>query len=243
VRPDEPNTSAIDDRAIADVSSARSMSISVVIPVYRDTGALSRILDVTDFGDAQVIVAATPDDDAALAPLRAARPDITWIDAPRGRASQMNAGAAVAGGDWIVFLHADTRLPDRWRAAIAEAQRDPRQVFGCFRFALDSPRSMARLIEFGVRLRVACFGLPYGDQAIFVRRDVFDAIGGYAPLPIMEDVDLVRRLAVTGRLFAASYPAVTSARKWERDGWVRVTARHLRLIVQYFAGVAPERLK
>ena len=78
---------------------------------------------------------------------------------------------------------------------------------------------------------------------IFVRRDVFESLGGYADIPIMEDVDLVRRLRVTGRLRPASYRAVTSARRWERDGWVRVTARHLRLILLYFAGVSPERLK
>jgi rSAM/selenodomain-associated transferase 2 len=217
--------------------------ISVIVPVYRDTETLARLLASTDFGDAEVIVVSTDGDADSLAPLRAARADVRWMESARGRAVQMNAGASVAHGSWLLFLHADTRLPRDWPSAVADAARHPDVVFGCFRFALDSPRFIARTIELGVRLRVALFGLPYGDQAIFVRRAAFEAIGGYTVLPIMEDVDLVRRLAETGRLRRASKVAVTSARRWERLGWVRVTLQHLKLIVLYFLGVAPERLK
>jgi rSAM/selenodomain-associated transferase 2 len=214
---------------------------SVIIPVYRDVAALERTLASTDFSAAELIVSATRED-ASLAELRATRKDIVWIDAPRGRAIQMNAGAAFARGDWLVFLHADTRLPIGWSKAIEDASRDPRVAAGCFRFALDSESLMARLIELGVRARVAFLGLPYGDQAIFVRRAVFEAMGGYAHLTIMEDVDLVQRLRRRGRLFRSSKPALTSPRRWERDGWIGRSARHLLLIVLYFSGVSPERL-
>jgi rSAM/selenodomain-associated transferase 2 len=214
---------------------------SVIIPVYRDAVALARTLASTDFSGAGLIVSATAGDES-LAPLRLARPDIVWVDASQGRALQMNAGAAVATGDWLVFLHADTCLPPGWPHAIAIAHRDPRVVAGCFRFALDSRSPIARIIELGVRARVALLGLPYGDQAIFVRRDVFQAIGGYADLPIMEDVDLVRRLRGRGRLFRSPQPATTSARRWERDGWIRRTAMHLAMISLYFCGVPPNRL-
>jgi len=96
--------------------------ISVIIPVYRDAAALGRTLEAVDFTGVEVIVAATADD-LSLAPLRLAHPGLVWIDAPRGRARQMNAGAAVARGEWLVFLHADTRLPSGWPAAIHEASR------------------------------------------------------------------------------------------------------------------------
>jgi rSAM/selenodomain-associated transferase 2 len=214
---------------------------SVIIPVYRDAVALARTLASTDFSRAALIVSATTGDES-LASLRLARPDIVWVDAPRGRARQMNAGAAVATGDWLVFLHADTCLPPGWADAIAVAHRDPRVAAGCFRFALDSRSPIARIIELGVRARVALLGLPYGDQAIFVRRDVFRAIGGYADLPIMEDVDLVRRLRRRGRLFRSPQPATTSAQRWERDGWIRRTAMHLAMISLYFCGISPNRL-
>jgi rSAM/selenodomain-associated transferase 2 len=216
---------------------------SVIIPVYRDTETVARLLASTDFGDAEVIVVSTDADADSLAPLRAAHTDVRWVASARGRAVQMNAGAAVATGSWLLFLHADTRLPRDWPSAVVDAARHPGVTFGCFRFALDSRRLMARTIELGVRLRVALFDLPYGDQAIFVRRAAFEAIGGYAVLPIMEDVDLVRRLGETGRLWRASNVAVTSARRWERLGWVRVTVQHVKLIVLYFLGVTPERLK
>jgi rSAM/selenodomain-associated transferase 2 len=217
------------------------LRISIIIPVYRDADALARSLNATDFGDAEVIVAAAGGD-ASLSTLRAARPDLVWITAPRGRARQMNLGASIARGEWLVFLHADTRLTPGWRGAVNRAQTDARVSLGCFRFALDSPAAAARVIELGVRLRVWLLGLPYGDQALFVRREVFVRLGGYRDLPIMEDVDLVRRLRVTGRLYAASEEAVTSARRWEEDGWLRRTARHLSLIVRYFAGIHPDRL-
>jgi rSAM/selenodomain-associated transferase 2 len=189
-----------------------------------------------------VIVVATRDDAESLAALHAQRPDIHWIEATRGRARQMNAGAAAARGRWLLFLHADTRLPSNWRDAIDAADADPRVTLGCFRFALDSPSLFARAIECGVRIRVAAFGLPYGDQALFVRRELFNQIGGYADVPIMEDVDLVQRLRKRGRLFCAANPAVTSARKWEQEGWIRRTVRHLRLITLYLLGVTPDRL-
>lgn len=218
-----------------------SASITVVIPVYHDAAALERTLAATDFSGADIVVASAADDDIC-ASLCLAHPDIVCVTAARGRARQMNAAAAVARGRWLLFLHADTRLPRGWTGEVLAADRDPRVNAGCFRFALDSRGWFARAIELGVRTRVALLGLPYGDQALFVRRDAFDALQGYADLPIMEDVDLIRRLRRRGRLFRSALPAVTSARRWERDGWVTRTCRHLALILLYFCGVPPARL-
>jgi rSAM/selenodomain-associated transferase 2 len=188
-----------------------------------------------------VLVAATAEEDAALAPLRAAHPEVVWIVAPRGRATQMNAAAAASTGDWILFLHADTRLPSAWRQAIASAEAHA-VVAGCFRFALDAPGLAARAIAVGVRVRVALFALPYGDQALFVRRDVFRALGGYTALPIMEDVDLVRRLKAHGGMLRSPLRAITSARRWQRDGWLRRTMLNVVLIALFHAGVEPSVL-
>ena len=216
-------------------------SVTIIIPTYLDSDALRRTLDATDWRGAEVVVASTADD-ATIAPLRAAYPAIVWVECPRGRARQMNAGAAVSRADWLLFLHADTRLPPGWRAAIADADQRGHVAIGCFRFALDSGAWFARVIEAGVRVRVRLLGLPYGDQALFVRRSLFERAGGFAELPIMEDVDLVRRMRRAGALFRSPLPALTSARRWERDGWIRRTARHLMLISLYFCGVSPERL-
>jgi rSAM/selenodomain-associated transferase 2 len=216
------------------------VSISVIIPVYCDADALSRTLGATDWSGAEVIVAATADD-RSLTSVRSAYPEVAWRDAPRGRARQMNAGAARARGDWLLFLHADTRLPAAWRDAIDAAERSI-SAAGCYRFGLDSPSWCARIIERGVALRVSCLGLPYGDQGLFVRRACFEALGGFADLPIMEDVDFVRRVRRLGPLFRSPMRAVTSARRWERDGWIARTARHLGLIALYFCGVPPSRL-
>lgn len=217
-----------------------------MIPVYRDSDTLCRTLAafdaVRDACVTDVIVASTESDRESLTPLRDRWSTVGWLEAPRGRARQMNAGAAGARATWILFLHADTRLPPNWCDAIAAADADRRVSIGCFRFALDSASPCARVIEWGVRLRVALCALPYGDQALFVRRELFHQLGGYADVPIMEDVDLVRRCRRHGRLYRANAAAVTSARQWEKDGWIRRTAKHLRLIALYFLGVTPERL-
>ena len=144
-------------------------------------------------------------------------------------------------GRWLLFLHADTRLHERWFDALRQAE-SRRAVGGAFRFTLDSPRPAARLIERGVAWRTRWLGLPYGDQGLFVRRDAFEALEGYRPYPLMEDVDLVRRLRRRGSLLLSPLPVRTSARRWERDGWMRRSVRNLALVALYFAGVPPHRL-
>jgi rSAM/selenodomain-associated transferase 2 len=216
-------------------------SITVIIPVYRDSVALARTLGATDWSGAEVIVVSAVGDET-IAPVRDAHPDLAWLEATRGRARQMNVGAAAACSEWLLFLHADTRLPFGWRKAIDEADRRGDCAIGCFRFALDSSSWFARAIEVGVRVRVALLGLPYGDQALFVRRPRFCAAGGFAEMPIMEDVDFVRRMRRQGALFCSHLHATTSARRWEHDGWILRTVRHLALISLYFCGVSPDRL-
>lgn len=218
------------------------MFASIIIPVWRDAAVLEEALEGLPPGpDAEVIVAPVLGDEGELERLRATRPDLRWTPGPRGRAVQMNAGAAAARGRWLLFLHADSRLPANWIDVLRAADREG-AVGGSFRFALEGAGWQPRVMERAVRLRVRLLGLPYGDQALFARRDVFEALGGYRDLPLMEDVDLVRRLKTTGRLHHSTEPVVTSARRWHREGWPTRSFSNIRLATRFFLGASPARL-
>ena len=216
-------------------------SVTVIIPVLRDGPQLARLLArLPDRARCEVVVADGDAGDAAVGDLRRRR-DVVWVDSAPGRGRQMNAGAARARGAWLLFLHADALPAAGWldeigRAAAAGA------VGGCFRLRIDARRWQARVIEAGVRARVRWCGIVYGDQGIFVRRDLFRRLGGYRPLPVMEDADLVRRMRSRGRFRRSALAVTVSARRWERDGWWRRTAANLRILALYLAGRAPDRL-
>ena len=220
--------------------------VTLVIPVLHDTAALGSLLPALPIDpELQIIVVDGGETgDQATAALRERYPDVEWVRSNPGRGAQMNRGASQARGRWLLFLHADTHLGCGWIDVIRRVDEELRVVGGCFRFALDSPAHWARWIEWGVRIRVHLFDLPYGDQALFVRRAVFDELEGYRDLPLMEDVDFVRRLRRRGgRLEHADVPALTSARRWERDGWLRRTLENSLLLMLFLAGCPPERLR
>jgi GT2 family glycosyltransferase len=152
----------------------------------------------------------------------------------------MNVGAAAATGEWLLFLHADSSLPPGWRPAIADLDREV--IGGWFRFALDDGAWQARVIERLTAWRVKHFRLPYGDQGVLVRRRTFEALGGFRELPLMEDVEFVRRLVRAGRVVELPMPLRTSARRWRRDGWFRRSTKNLVLVALYFIGVRPSFL-
>jgi rSAM/selenodomain-associated transferase 2 len=214
--------------------------VSVVIPVLNDTPAAAQLLPQVPPDPAVELIVVDGGNDTGLAEVLAERPDVRLVRTMPGRGRQMNAGAAMAAGEWLLFLHADSRLPAGWRQAIATVAPDV--IGGWFRFALDDPAWQARVIERLVGWRVRQLRLPYGDQGIFVRRDVFERLGGFADLPLMEDVEFVRRVTTAGPLREAPLPLATSARRWRRDGWFRRSARNVVLVALYFAGVSPARL-
>lgn len=154
-----------------------------------------------------------------------------------GRGGQLAAGIAAARHPWLLLLHADTRLEPGWRQAVERYMAEPGRA-GYFRFALDSQQWRARLLQRAVALRCRLFALPYGDQGLLIHRDLLRAVGGMRALPLMEDVDLVRRLG-RRRLVGLEAAAVTSAARWEREGWTRRSMRNLLCLLLYRLGVAP----
>lgn len=154
----------------------------------------------------------------------------------------MNAGASVASGDVLLFLHADTLLPENWEEKLLSAMSDEGVVGGAFTLSIDSARLFHKIIAAAANIRSRVTGIHYGDQGIFVKRSVFDKIGGFKDIPIMEDVDLMRRLKKVGTVVMLKDKVATSARRWDKEGAVHATIRNWLLITLYYMGVAPERL-
>jgi len=159
-----------------------------------------------------------------------------------GRARQQEAGWRASRGDAVLFLHADTRLPDGWAAAVRSALADPRVAVGAFRLRFE-PRSPAlAVIEWGARLRARALRLPYGDQALFAPRAALEAIGGIPPVPIFEDLDLVRALRRCGALALVPLDAVTSSRRYLQRGVARTWARNVLALAAWRLGLDRRRV-
>lgn len=217
--------------------------LSVVIPTWQAADTLGRTLASLAGGPAgEVVVADGGSGDATRA--IAMRAGARVIEAPRGRGTQLAAGAAAAAGDWLLFLHADTALGSDWGAAAAAFMADPgnRGRAAVFRFALDDPSPPARRLERMVAWRTRVFGLPYGDQGLLLARGFYRAVGSFAPIPLMEDVDLIRRIG-RRRLAVLDAAAVTSAARYRRDGYGRRGLRNIACLSLFFLGVDPRRIE
>ena len=165
------------------------------------------------------------------------------LSSERGRARQMNFGARRASGDVLLFLHADTRLPESALRDIDAALSDPRYLGGRFDVELPGGHWMFKMIGALINYRSRATKVGTGDQALFVRRDIFDLIGGYPDIPLMEDIVFYRALKGMGNIACLRSRVVTSARRWERDGVWRTILRMWMVKLCYFAGVSPSRLK
>ena len=219
------------------------MRLAVVIPALNEAANLSSLLPDLARGcpGAEIVVVdgGSRDDTAAVV---ARRPGPRLLASARGRALQMNHGARATGGDTLLFLHADTRLPDGAASAIERTLAEPGVVGGRFDVRFDNERPLFRVIAWFMNTRSRASGICTGDQAIFVRRADFEAVGGYPDIPLMEDIELSRRLKRRGRLRALRLRVTTSARKWEREGPLRTIGLMWALRFLHFCGVAPSRL-
>jgi rSAM/selenodomain-associated transferase 2 len=198
----------------AAIASARSADVIVVV----DGGSLDRTADRARAAGAQL------------------------ISSPRGRALQLEAGWRATGAEVVLFLHADTRLPQGWAGAVRAALAAPDVAGGAFRLRFDDRSLAMRVVEWGAQRRAVWAHLPYGDQALFARRSVLDAIGGIAPVPIGEDLDLVRALRRRGRLALLPLAVATSARRYRAHGPLRTWTRNVLALAAWRLGVDREKL-
>ena len=218
---------------------------SIIVPVLNEQGQINLFIDKIKNqgfdGHYEIIIV---DGDPLCVTINAIQnKNIICISSPRGRGRQMNAGAAVARGETLIFLHADTTLPDNALVKISRALQDRDYVGGAFDLKIDSDRLFLKYVSARASLRSRWNRIPYGDQAIFIRKKYFDQIGGYKEIPLMEDVDLMRRIKKDGKqIVILPDKVITSARRWESEGALYTTMRNQILVRLFYLGISPHRL-
>lgn len=217
------------------------MKLSIIVPALDEAAGIAATLEAlaalrADGHELIVVDGGSADATATIAAPLADK----VIQVPRGRARQMNAGAAIADGDALLFLHADTRLPEHAAQFVREALE--RRGWGRFDVRIEGKSRWLAIVGFCMNWRSRLTGIATGDQAIFMRRDVFARAGGFADIPLMEDVALSARLKAISRPACVAARVVTSGRRWERRGVLRTVLLMWRLRLAYFFGARPEDL-
>lgn len=225
-----------DDLPAAEAALAAGESISIIIPTLNEETHLPFLLEHLKRGCPHEIIIAdggSRDRTLEIAEIAGAR----IVHAAKGRAAQMNLGAATATGEFLLFLHADTLPPSDYPAVIRTILQTPGTSAGAFRFALSGELPTASLIERCVNLRCRLFQTPYGDQGLFLRRRIFRQVGRFPDWPVLEDLHLVRMLRRLGRVRTADEAARTSPRRWQQGGTVLTFLRHQLMLAAYHLGV------
>jgi rSAM/selenodomain-associated transferase 2 len=216
------------------------LSIGIVVPVFNEAailrGSLTRLQRLAHEEEVVVVDGGSSDGSAQIA----SEYFRTEAASAPNRGQQLNRGAACLLKDVLLFLHADSQLPSGFRSAIRQALRDPRVAGGCFRLTFDSPRLMLHFYSWFTRLPGRFF--HFGDQAFFVRREIFEKMGGYADLPFLEDVEFLRRLRRRGRFAVLPLPVITSARRFLKRGVVRQQLRNTAIVALFELGIPARRL-
>lgn len=219
-----------------------SRRISVIIPTLNEERTVRRAIQSAKKAgpDTEIIVvdAGSHDRTKAVAESTGAR----VIESPPPRSRQQNEGARAAGGSVLLFLHADTRLPRHYDRYVLDLLDDPTIVAGAFRLGIDGNAFSFRLVEFMANMRSRALQMPYGDQCLFVPRDLFYEVGGFPEIPIMDDFALVRRLQARGTIGIAPVASMTSPRRWRRLGVIRTTLINQFVVVSYLLGIPPEKI-
>lgn len=223
---------------------------SVIIPTRHNVSAFSRLLDSIAAQSAQIIISDSGFDIGLLGAglsvggnLALGREGRGWQLARGAEMANMLAQSKMCGGQdhWMLFLHADSHLVDGWKEVISAHINDHPEKAAYFRFRLDDGGLWPRFIECGVALRCAIFGLPYGDQGLLIRQDMYERLGGYPDWVLFEDVALIRALG-RKNLRALPCPLVTDASKYKNEGYMRRSLRNIVLLLKFLCGVSPKRL-
>ncbi len=229
------------------VLDAQRPPISIIVPTLNEATALERWGNkatpcgyLREIAPIELIVVdgGSEDDTIALAKNLGA----TVITSEPGRATQMNQGAAIAHSNLLLFLHADTRLPDHFLELVQQTLAQPQVVAGAFELAIEGNLPGLRWVEWGVNWRSRYLQMPYGDQAIFLTAGTFRQLGGFAQLPIMEDFELMKRLQKLGKIAIAPASVTTSGRRWQKLGVIKTTLINQVAIAAYYLGVSPDRI-
>jgi rSAM/selenodomain-associated transferase 2 len=223
------------------------MTISVIIPTLNEETALAQTLahaSALGLGEIIVVDGGSTDHTVRIAEAFCAdAPDARVLTAPRGRARQLNEGAKASRGEILLFLHADTRLPQNAARIIQATMADPRMAGGRFDVRFDPPSTWGAVISVFMNWRSRLSGIATGDQAIFVRRQIFERLGGFADIPLMEDIEFSSRLKRAGATAALRDTVITSFRRWEQQGPLQTVLLMWVLRFLYWIGVSPHRLK
>ena len=214
--------------------------ISIIIPVFNEANTIKQTLaSLKNASNVEIIVVDGGSKDETIALAKSL--GVQVISSGIGRATQMNLGATLATGDILLFLHADTKIPPNFDILIRQALGG-NFIAGAFELKIDANLRGIRLIEKMVNVRSHLFSLPYGDQAIFISSKVFQEIGGFPNLPIMEDFELMRQLKNLGKIKIIPQPVITSGRRWQKLGVIKTTLINQLMIIGYFLRVSPNQL-
>lgn len=214
--------------------------LSIVIPTWNESASIAAVVAAVQSERVEVIVAdgGSTDDTATIAAAAGAR----VVTAPRGRGTQLHVGALTARSQRLLFLHADTAMPQGFQELIHTCLDDEAVAIGAFRFTVDRRSTLLKLIEVAVRVRCALFKTPRGDQALFMSSRTYKQLGGFAAIPALEDVDIIRRAKKFGKVKVLREAAVTSARRWVDAGTLMTTLANQACLLGYSLGVSPTRL-
>lgn len=220
----------------------QAINLSVIIPVLNEAETIAQTLLSLQASGVEIILVDGGSTDNTVEIAQDWGVKVIFSPEP-GRARQMNTGADYATADTLLFLHADTQLPPNYPQRVKETLNQAQTVAGAFQLQINSNNPLLRVIEKGVNARSRFFQLPYGDQGIFLKKETFQNSGGFPILPIMEDFQFIKGLQKQGKIRLASASVFTSARRWETLGIIRTTLINQMIIIGYFFGISPLKLK